>query len=178
MINLLIYRWLLANAAIAAPLSIPLMRGDITRLLNEDSSYLSHAILALFAVAWVWNAREIFRMSARRNGLARVRREYRQAGPGEADKAMAKLQWLFDVPSWLVGLGLLGTVWGFKVAMGAVDQGSLANANGVQTSIGVLMDGVTIAINTTICGAASGLWLEVCNRLLKTAAGCYWGDRQ
>lgn len=178
MTNLLIYRWLLANAAIAAPLSIPLMRGDITRLLNEDSSYLSHAILALFAVAWVWNAREIFRMSARRNAIARVRREYRQAAPGEAEKAMAKLQWLFVVPSWLVGLGLLGTVWGFKVALGAVDQGSLANANGVQSSIGILTNGVTIAIITTLCGGAAGLWLDVCNCMLKTAATCYWADRQ
>lgn len=176
--HLLIYRWLLTNVAIAGVLTIPVITGRAEQLFREDTSYISHGIAAAFLVAWVWNAREIVRMCWRRNALRRVDAEYRAAPSGEGEKAMAKLAWLHQVPEWLVGLGLLGTVLGFKVALGAVDHGSLANAAGVQASIGVLMDGITIAINTTIVGAVAGLWLEVNNRLLKTAAETYWADRR
>lgn len=175
--NLLIYRWLLANLAIAAALVLPTMGGYTTILFTEDTSYISHAIAALFFVAWAWNARETWRVSKWRNALKRGVPAYR-ASILDQDKAMSKIEWLNKVPDWLVGLGLLGTVIGFKVAMGAVDQGSLSNAAGVQTSIGVLMDGITIAINTTIVGAVCGLWLEVNNRILKTAAESYWADRR
>jgi biopolymer transport protein ExbB/TolQ len=175
--NLLIYRWLLINSVIAGVLVLPAASGHAARLFTEDTSLISYGIAALFALAWLWNAREVFRVSLRRNELFRLRADARAAHPSEGQKAMAKLAWLNQVPEWLVGLGLLGTVLGFKVALGAVDQGSLANAGGVQTSITTLMQGVTIAINTTIVGAVTGLWLEVNNRLLRTAAETYWADR-
>lgn len=174
--NLLIYRWALANLAIAAALILPAMTGHVMVLFTEDTSYISHSIVVLFAVAWLWNARETWRVSKWRNIQKRI--PLTRASVLDQDKAMSKIEWLNKVPDWLVGLGLLGTVIGFKVAMGAVDQGSLSNAAGVQTSIGVLMDGITIAINTTIVGAVCGLWLEVNNRILKTAAESYWADRR
>jgi len=179
MTNLLIYRWLLLNICIAAVLSFPVATGVAARLFAEDKSYICHAIAVIFAVAMAWNLRECIRVSSWRNGFwRRGRTHMERASTPERDKAMSKLAWLDHVPEWLVGLGLLGTVLGFKVALGAVDQGSLASAQGVQTSIGTLMQGITIAINTTIAGAIAGLWLEVNNRILRTAAESYWADRR
>ena len=177
--NLLIYRWIIANLAVASALILPTMSGYTERLFTEDTSYISHAIVALFLAAWIWNARETFRMAAWRNGYTKDIPAHRlRATSMDRDKAMSKIDWLNQVPGWLAALGLLGTIIGFKIALGAVDQGSLSNSQGVQTAIGTLMNGVTIAINTTIVGAVTGLWLEINNRILRTAAESYWADRR
>lgn len=181
--NLLIYRWILVNIAIGALLVLPFTNGYAQQLFREDTSYISHGIAVFFAVAWLATAYELFRVSFARNDLARmvingICREHSSVPPILRDKACSKIVWLSNVSEWLVGLGLLGTVIGFSIALTAVDQGSLASAEGVQTSIARLMAGMRIAINTTIVGAITGMWLEINYRMLRTAVECFWADRQ
>ena len=114
-------------------------------------------------------------MSLRLNALKS--RGPRPACEAESDKDIAKTEWLASVSEWLVALGLLGTVVGFSMALAGVDQGALSTANGAQSAVTALMQGMRVALNTTLLGAALALWHEVNVRMLKTALAVYWADR-
>lgn len=96
--------------------------------------------------------------------------------PGAVDKVWAKVAWLGDVSDWLVGLGLLGTIIGFSYALSGVDESSLSSARGVSDAIGPLMEGMRIALNTTIAGAIFSTWNQVNQRILRTAMSCLIAD--
>ena len=66
----------------------------------------------------------------------------------------------------LIFLGLIGTVIGFIIALSAVDPNSAADAENVASVIATLIDGMSIALNTTLVGATLYLWLTVNYRLL------------
>jgi len=56
----------------------------------------------------------------------------------------------------LVILGLVGTLLGFKIALGGVgDQSDL------RATLTVLLSGMATAINTTLVGAVGSLWLAL-----------------
>ena len=66
----------------------------------------------------------------------------------------------------LIFLGLIGTVIGFIIALSAVDPNSAADAENVASVIATLIDGMSIALNTTLVGATLYLWLTVNYRVL------------
>ena len=172
--NLLAYRFILANLMAGSLMAGLWAHGVIWPLFEQDSTYISHGIVALFIVAWFATARQVVRMSRLINLFKK-----HPTGCGHRDKikALAKIAWLRDVSSWLVALGLMGTIIGLAVAISSINQSSLGSAGGAQTAVGQLMSGMRIAVNTTICGAVAALWNEVNVRMLWTAAEVYWTDR-
>ena len=96
--------------------------------------------------------------------------------PGAVSKVWAKVEWLRDVTGWLVGLGLLGTIIGFSYALSGVNEMSLGSARGGSDAIGPLMDGMRVALNTTIAGAIFSTWNDINQRMLRTAMSCMIGD--
>jgi hypothetical protein len=149
--------------------------GYLLPVFGTDESRLTYAIAGLFVVAWVWVLKEVLATSLALNAL-------KLHGPSPApeacrDKDLAKIEWLSSVSEWLVALGLLGTVVGFSMALSGIDQGAVSNASGAQSAVTALMQGMRIALNTTLLGAALALWHEVNVRMLRTALAVYWADR-
>ena len=66
----------------------------------------------------------------------------------------------------LIFLGLIGTVIGFIIALSAVDPNTAADAENVASVIATLIDGMSVALNTTLVGATLYLWLTVNYRVL------------
>ena len=66
----------------------------------------------------------------------------------------------------LIFLGLIGTVIGFIIALSAVDPNIAADAENVASVIATLIDGMSVALNTTLVGATLYLWLTVNYRVL------------
>lgn len=66
----------------------------------------------------------------------------------------------------LIFLGLIGTVIGFIIALSAVDPSTAADAENVAAVIATLIDGMSVALNTTLMGAMLYLWLTVNYRIL------------
>ncbi len=66
----------------------------------------------------------------------------------------------------LIFLGLIGTVIGFIIALSAVDPSTAADAENVAAVIATLIDGMSVALNTTLIGAMLYLWLTVNYRIL------------
>ena len=66
----------------------------------------------------------------------------------------------------LVLLGLIGTVIGFIIAMQAVD--GAADPDGAARMVRNLVDGMSVALYTTLLGAILNLWLTVNYNMLAT----------
>jgi hypothetical protein len=173
--SLLIYRFVLANGLGVAICLALAWSGHLIPVFETDQSRLTFAIAGLFLVGWAWTLKEAISVS---DSLDRSKAHgYRPASVAEADKAMLKVEWLESIPEWLVGLGLLGTVIGFSIALSGIDQSSVMQATGAQNAVAALMSGMRVALNTTLLGAALAIWHQVNLRMLKTAMGCYWIDR-
>ena len=173
--HLLFYRFVLVQIVAFGGVGYAISEGWAADLYGGDTTRLTWAITALFIISWLWTAREIIAAGTMLNRA-------RQRGPLPAtaamrDKDIGKTEWLGECSNWLVGLGLLGTVIGFSMALGSIDEDSLASAAGVSTSVRTLMGGMAVAINTTIVGTILGLWTEVNVRMLGTSLNSYWADR-
>ena len=84
----------------------------------------------------------------------------------------------------LIFLGLIGTVIGFIIALSAVDPNAASDAENVAGVIATLIDGMSVALNTTLVGATLYLWLTVTSRILTSgtvtliAEGIGLGERR
>ena len=172
--NLLIYRFLIVNLLAVLAGIVAGDRGWIQPLYGNDFTYLTSITTALFAVCWATTFRRVLGVSQQMNAAKKAGHWYLK--PGAVDKAWAKVAWLGDVSGWLVGLGLLGTIIGFSYALSGVNTASLGSAGGVSDAIGPLMEGMRVALNTTIIGAIFSTWNEVNQRMLRTAMSCYIAD--
>jgi hypothetical protein len=173
--NLLLYRFIIFNGLTIAVTAVLGWSGYLLPLFQNDQSRLTFVITALFLVGWLWSWRKAVQVSLGLNDVKR--RGARPACEAQRDKELAKTEWLGTVSEWLVALGLLGTVVGFSMALSGVDQGGLSTAGGVQSAVAQLMQGMRVALNTTLLGASFALWHEVNIRMLKTALAVYWGER-
>jgi biopolymer transport protein ExbB/TolQ len=70
----------------------------------------------------------------------------------------------------LVFLGLVGTVIGFIVALSGVDPELTASVDKVAPMVSTLINGMSIALYTTLIGAVLHVWLMIGYRMLATGA--------
>jgi biopolymer transport protein ExbB/TolQ len=68
----------------------------------------------------------------------------------------------------LVFFGLMGTVIGFIVALSGVDPQTSTQVDEVAAMVATLIEGMSIALYTTLVGAVLHVWLMVNHRLLTT----------
>jgi biopolymer transport protein ExbB/TolQ len=59
----------------------------------------------------------------------------------------------------LVILGLIGTVVGFIVALSGVDPEKAGDVQEIQPMVAVLIQGLSVALYTTLVGAILNVWL-------------------
>jgi len=68
----------------------------------------------------------------------------------------------------LVLLGLIGTVVGFIIALSSVDPSASADSDTIAPVIARLINGMSVALYTTLVGSVLHIWLIVNHRLLAT----------
>lgn len=66
----------------------------------------------------------------------------------------------------LVLLGLIGTVIGFIIALSSVDANATADTESIAPVIGRLINGMSVALYTTLVGSVLHVWLTINHRLL------------
>ncbi|MCH7935990.1 MAG: MotA/TolQ/ExbB proton channel family protein [Proteobacteria bacterium] len=66
-----------------------------------------------------------------------------------------------NVANSLVLLGLIGTVIGFIIALSGVDPQAASQVENVAAMISTLINGMSVALNTTLVGALLYVWLIV-----------------
>jgi biopolymer transport protein ExbB/TolQ len=67
----------------------------------------------------------------------------------------------------LVLLGLIGTVIGFIIALSGVDPQQAADVAAIGPMVSTLIQGMSVALYTTLVGAVLNIWLMVNYRLLE-----------
>lgn len=65
------------------------------------------------------------------------------------------------IASSLVLLGLIGTVLGFIIALAGVEPKTVGSASAIGPMVGHLIEGMSVALYTTLVGAVLNLWLIV-----------------
>lgn len=172
--NLLMYRFLLVNLIGFIGLGLAWDQGLLSLIFIQDQSRITWLIAAMFIIVWFGTLRRCWRVGLALN-LVKID-EHPVMSVGARTKFWAKIDWMRDMTGWLVGVGLIGTVIGFAIALGAIDPDSLDAVNGVSASIAILMTGMKIALNTTIVGAIFSIWNEIHQRMLHTAVTCFLAD--
>ncbi|MFQ5618754.1 MAG: MotA/TolQ/ExbB proton channel family protein [Rhodospirillales bacterium] len=68
----------------------------------------------------------------------------------------------------LIFLGLIGTVIGFIIALSGVDPAAATEVENVASMISILINGMSVALHTTLVGAVLYIWLIINYRILVT----------
>ena len=71
-------------------------------------------------------------------------------------------------PFGLVFLGLIGTVIGFIIALSGVDPAAATEVENVAAMISTLINGMSVAMYTTLIGSVLYIWLIINYRILVT----------
>jgi hypothetical protein len=175
----------LAGAAIAAGLY---SRGWLDPVLTGDRTGLTLAIIAVFAAGLVLCGARLVRVG-RETGAAGMETppagtwaaDYLEAVNGQDSGARTLLasalqlrlgNWITvvrQVANSLVLLGLIGTVIGFIIALSGVNPDAVSDVKAISPMVSTLLSGMSVALYTTLAGAALNLWLMVNHRLLAGA---------
>lgn len=188
---LLLLRFALANTVAIALVGAAAAQGWITALLATEGSGYSVAIAAVFAAGLFWSARRAVQISRELNAvkgferfplradtiapaLPYLRQIEGRDGHSRAILAAslklrlaARIAPIRHLANSLVLLGLTGTVIGFIVALSGVRPDAAADVGAIGPMISTLINGMSIALHTTLVGSLLHLWLMVNVRLLE-----------
>ena len=81
-------------------------------------------------------------------------------------KLLSRIQVVRQIANSLVVLGLIGTVIGFIIALSGVDPSAAGKGESIAPMVGKLIEGMSVALYTTLVGAALNLWLTANYQML------------
>lgn len=183
--NLLLLRFAVFNILALSLVIIGWMDGWIHRIIEGDVTRISILIAVLFFIGWsmcayhvVLCTKEMRALSEGNLNSVRVWREYfemvEQVSSGSSmtiseclrSRLYSKISVIRLIANNLVILGLIGTVIGFVIALAGVDASKVADAPSVGPMVSTLIQGISVALYTTLTGAVLHVWLIMCYQIL------------
>ncbi|RMD89601.1 MAG: hypothetical protein D6811_11965 [Alphaproteobacteria bacterium] len=183
------FRLGLFNLAALALVGAAFGQGWVQQVFLADSTGLTWAILAVFLAGIGVSLTAALRLAAERDTLEGGRRRpeswvaaHREATRGRCAgsrsiaagalraRVGAALQPLRHLAGSLVLLGLIGTVLGFIMALSGVGAGIATDVGQVGEMVTRLIEGMSVALYTTLEGSVLSLWLTVNHQILSAAA--------
>lgn len=184
--SLLTLRFALLNLIAMALVGATWMQGWIAPLFAGVAAWMVTLIVVVFAVGLVWCARLVVdtaneldqvksgrlrdgsRASRHLNALSPAARGRRRTLEKALSlKLQARIAGVRHLAGSLVFLGLIGTVAGFMIALSGVDAGQAGDVTAVAPMVATLIDGMGLALSTTLVGAVLNLWLMTNYRILE-----------
>ena len=185
----LVLRATLINAVALALAVIAWLQGLVAPIFATDTTYLTHLIVAVFAVGLATCLRRIVQISRELNAvkegrpapgtragqfLAQARDTDSQGRASLAGalrlKLSSRIAGVRQFANNLVLLGLIGTVVGFIMALSGVDPDTVGDAAAIAPMVSNLIEGMGVALYTTLVGSVLNIWLMLNCRLLETAS--------
>ena len=183
----LMLRFLVINVVAVALFGAAWLKGWIGLILAGDSTHQVLLIAAVFLYGLVSCGRKVWITSLELNQA----RESRLRGPSRVQdylasieghdaqsralsasalrmRLMSRIGSIRHIGNSLVFLGLLGTVIGFIMALSGVDAQAAADVESIGPMVTTLIEGMSVALYTTLVGAVLHIWLMVDYRLLET----------
>ena len=177
---LFIVRFGLVNVVAAAMLAAAYLQGWLDAVINSYLRELSAGIFAVFLYGLFRCGSKIWRHSVELNDLktgtpepeSRAGRYLSRAGKADSESRSIQVTVLRlkltdgivvvrSIANALVMLGLIGTVIGFIIALSGVDPEAATRVENVAAMVSTLIDGMSVAMNTTLVGAVLYVWLIV-----------------
>lgn len=120
--------------------------GAIATLVKNDASYLSFAIMGLFYYMSIWCGIKTWRATREKPDVEKLKHQ-EEVGWFTSDLCM--------------GLGMVGTLFGFAIMLKHFHTVNVGNMNSVQEFIKTFGTGMGTALYTTLVGLVASLLLKI-----------------
>ena len=184
---LLLLRFFAVNIAAFAVLTYVWMEGWITMIVNQDMTRITLVVAGVFVFGWLLCGYKIIRCSHQLNAIL----EPVKYGPSRAQwyidltrhiegssrtalanclrsRLYSRISVIRLIANNLITLGLIGTVIGIIIASNGVEAQQVADVTAVAPMLSTLIQGMSIALYTTLVGAVCHVWLLMCYQILAT----------
>ena len=184
---LLVMRFALVNVIAIGLVGAAYLQGWLAGLFVSHTLVLTGAIFLVFLYGLVLCGVKVWRTSIELNDVktgspdpdSRAGRYFRSVETNYAESRTVRVGMLRlrlshrivivrHIASSLVFLGLIGTVIGFIIALSGVDAKAITEVENVAPMVSTLINGMSIALYTTLLGAVLNIWLTVNHRILAT----------
>ncbi len=184
--SLLVLRFTLLNMIGLALVAAAWLQGWIAPLFAGSAQWMVVIIVLTFTFGLVWCGRLLMDTGAELDQVksgrlrpgSRVSRYLAAlAGSGKGRrraleqslkiKLRARIAGVRHIAGSLVFLGLIGTVLGFMIALSGIDPAQAGDPAAVAPMVARLIDGMGLALSTTLTGAVLNLWLMGNVRMLE-----------
>ena len=186
---LLILRYSLINLVGLIFLFVLITQGYVTKAIKADITNMVIVILTLFAVGFVlaayrtfWLSRELnysfFKILPNHSLAKEFLQNSKKLDASSRNnlaaslriKLSSKIGYIKFMANTLVILGLIGTVIGFIIALSGVDGSVSSNPEEVSKMVSTLIQGMSVALYTTLVGSICSVWLNICYQIMSTGA--------
>ena len=186
---LLILRYSLINLVGLIFLFVLITQGYVTKAIKADITNMVIVILTLFAVGFILAAYRTFWLSRELNysflkilpnhSLAKefLLNSKKLDASSRSNlaaslriKLSSKIGYIKFMANTLVILGLIGTVIGFIIALSGADGSVSSNPEEVSKMVSTLIQGMSVALYTTLVGSICSVWLNICYQIMSTGA--------
>ena len=184
---LLFVRFALVNIVAVALLGAAYLQGWLDGVFSAYLMELSAVIVLVFLYGLVLCGAKIWRHSVELNEVKAGTADSRSragrylshvrgaAAEGRSLHAGALRLKLTDriagvrhIANSLIFMGLIGTVIGFIIALSGVDPAAMTEVKNVTAMVSTLINGMSVAMYTTLVGAVLYVWLNIGYRILVT----------
>ena len=186
---LLILRYSLINLVGLIFLFVLITQGYVTKAIKADITNMVIVILTLFAVGFIlaayrtfWLSRELnysfFKILPNHSLAKEFLQNSKKLDASSRNnlaaslriKLSSKINYIKFMANTLVILGLIGTVIGFIIALSGVDGSVSSNPEEVSKMVSTLIQGMSVALYTTLVGSICSVWLNICYQIMSTGA--------
>lgn len=186
---LLLFRFALLNILAAALVAAAALQGWLADMFATDRLHLVKLIASVFVAGLIGAAVRAVRLSAELNAVESgvlppgsksawfLTAAARCDGAGRAAmaallrlKLQQRLSGLRYLANLLVLLGLIGTVVGFILALAGIDPATVGDPAAIGPMVSRLLEGMAVALYTTLVGSLLNIWLILNCRLLESGA--------
>ncbi len=186
---LLILRYSLINLVGLIFLFVLITQGFVTKAIKADITNMVIVILGIFTIGFIlagyrtfWLSRELnysFSKVLPNNSLAKSFLQNSKNLDASSRNNLAaslriklssKIGYIKFLANTLVILGLIGTVIGFIIALSGVDGSVSSNPEEVSKMVSTLIQGMSVALYTTLVGSICSVWLNICYQIMSTGA--------
>jgi hypothetical protein len=184
---LLLLRFVVINLIATALFCAAWLKGWVDMILAGDSTHQVVLIAVVFAYGLVRCGGKILVTSIEINqisnprlaGSSRVQKYLESINRHDAQSRaisasalkmtlLSRIASIRHIGNSLVFLGLLGTVIGFIMALSGVDAQTAGDVDAIGPMVTTLIDGMSVALYTTLVGAVLNIWLMINYRLLES----------
>ena len=184
---LLLMRFGLINIVAFALLGAAWAQGLVAKVINSDITNMVILITVVFIVGLILSGYRVWKVSKQLNAAYDFDPKNRSRAGDFLNKAKGKdaatranlaqalrlklfsrIIHIRYIASSLTILGLIGTVLGFIIALSGVDPDVASNPSAISPMVTQLIEGMSVALYTTLVGSILSVWLGLIYQMLAT----------